>query len=44
MWYDLHGLTCNGQFSIGCQTRIPIGAYSLIPNPGLSVAAWCPTI
>ncbi len=25
-------------FSIGCQTRIFFGAYSLLPNPGLSEA------
>ena len=35
-WYELHALTYNGWYSIGCQTRIPIGAY--LPNPGLSVA------
>ncbi len=27
-------------FSNGCQTRIPFGAYSLLPNPGLIVAGF----
>ena len=40
-WHVLEALTSN-EFSIGCQTRIPIGAYSLLPNPGLSVR--CPTL
>ena len=37
-WYELHALTSNLCFSIGCQTRIPMRAYSLLPNPGLSMA------
>ncbi len=43
--YELHVLTSNWWFSIGCQTRIPIGSYSLLPNPELSVAGvllYCP--
>ena len=34
-WYSLHTLTSNRLICIGCQTCIPIGAYSLLPNPGL---------
>ncbi len=37
-WYELHALTSNVYFSIVCQTRITIGAYSVLPNPGLSMA------
>ena len=36
-WYEFHVMKSNGYISIGCQTRIPIGAYSLLPNLGLSV-------
>ncbi len=36
--YELHALTSNGWFGIRCQTRITIRAYSLLTNPGLSVA------
>ena len=35
---DFLVLSFNGKFSIGYQTHIPIGAYSLLPNPGLNGA------
>ena len=39
-WYELHALTSNGLLSIGCQTRIPIGAYSLLPKPASLMSQW----
>ena len=43
LWYELHALTSNRLFSIGCQARSAIGAYTIIPKPGLSVAGGVPT-
>ncbi len=37
-WYEFHVLTYDGSIKIRSQTYIPIGAYSLLLNPGLRVA------